>query len=191
MRKIRTISLIPGLFFAALSVFGQTSTPATETSTTNLPAIGLASTETVQVNVLNTIPIFPSTSPTTAPPDCSGAIAFYDANGNMIGSATDFKVGHGQTSSAKLPYASAAASGTARIVVRAAISVTMSTVTPPTPITGGGPVLPFFPPTCFLTSSLETYDTATGVTHTFYAGTAPQAVPVLRLGQFTAALPAR
>jgi ABC-type antimicrobial peptide transport system permease subunit len=191
MRKIRTISLILAIFFAALSVFGQTGTPATETATTNLPAVGLASTETVQVNVLNTSPVFATTSPTPAPPDCAGSIAFYDANGNVIGSATDFKVGSGQTSSAKLPYASAAASGTARIVVRAEISVTMSTVTPPTPTTGGSPVLPLFLPTCFLTSSLETYDTATGVTHTFYAGTAPQSVPVLRLGQFTAALPAR
>ena len=57
----------------------------------------------------------------------------------------------GQTFSAKLPYATTAASG--RTVVRGEVSVT---VTPGT--------------ACVLATTLETYDTTTGVTHVFFAG---------------------
>ena len=180
MRKIRTVSLGFALSFAALSVFGQTTTPGTETSTTNLPPVGLASTETMQVNVVNAGPVLTSSSAT--PIVCSGSIAFYDVNGSMIGSAQDFKVTGGETSSVKLPYASAVASGTARVVVRAAISVTMNIVP------GLATTVPLFLPVCFLTSSLETYDTATGVTHAYYVSAGPQTIPVLRTGQFTTAL---
>ena len=191
MRKFCTVSLILGLLIAALPLVGQKPEPATQTSTTTLPPVGLASTETVQVNVVNTSPALPTISTTAAPQACSGSIAFLDAAGSTIGTATEFKLNSGQTFSAKLPYASAAASGTARIVVRAAISTTLNFTSTPNPVANGTTLLPLLLPNCFLTSSLETYDTATGVTHVFYANSGPQAVPVLRSGQFTASLPAR
>ena len=191
MRKFCTFWFLSGLLVAALPVFGQTTPPATETTTTTLPPVGLASTETVQVNVVNASPALPTVSTTAAPPACSGSITFLDAGGSTIGTATEFKLSSGQIFSARLPYATAAASGTARIVVRAAISTTLNLSSAPNPVVNGTTVLPLLLPNCFLTSSLETYDTATGVTHVFYANSGPQAVPVLRSGQFTASLPAR
>src|ERR1700693_5596643 len=108
------------LLFAAVSLFGQTPTPFTQTTTTSLPPIGLAPTETAQVNVANSAPL----SPTGVVSYCTGSVAFYDANGTIIGRATDFKVANGQIMSVKLPYASAGAGGASRVVVRAEISIT-------------------------------------------------------------------
>ncbi len=193
MRKSCTVSLLSGFLIAAVTAAGQTTPAAPQTSTTTLPPVGLASTETVQVNVSNTSPVLPSTNSAAAPTACSGSIAFLDSNGNSIGAPTEFKIGSGQTLSAKLPYASAAASGAARIVVRPEILVTLNITTTPPPVTNGTavPVLPLLLPSCFLTSSVEIYDTATGVTHAFYANSGPQTVPLLRTGQFSASMPAR
>lgn len=162
--------------FSALLVFGQSTTSNSETSATNLPPVGLASTETAQVNVVNTAPA----SSTATPGTCSGSIAFYDVNGNMLGSATDFKIASGQIFSAKLPYASAESSGDSRIVIRAVITVmTVSAAL-------GNGISPVLPLPCFLQSSLETYDTSSGVTHVFFGAAAPQPVAVvLRTGQLT------
>jgi hypothetical protein len=57
----------------------------------------------------------------------------------------------GQTFSARLPYANTAASG--RTVVRGVVSLTPAPGTP-----------------CALATTLETFDTSTGVTHVFFAG---------------------
>lgn len=167
-QRLLAVSLL-----SALLAFGQTPTSNTETSSTNLPPVGLASTETVQVNVANTAPA----SSTSTPGTCSGSIAFYDANGNMIGSAADFAVASGQIFSAKLPYASAVSSGDSRIAVRAVITMTV-----PILAVLSGSAAPS--PPCILQSSLETYDTSSGVTHVFYGAAAPQPVAVvLRSGQ--------
>ena len=59
-----------GLLFAAVAAFGRT-TPLTHTSTSSLPAVGLASSETAQVNVVNTAPA----SPAGVASACTGSIA--------------------------------------------------------------------------------------------------------------------
>jgi hypothetical protein len=157
---------------------GQTTTPVTLptfTSTSNLPPIGLAATETAQVNVVNTAQA--SSSGTAA--SCGGSIAFYNAKGTIIGTASAFTVGSGQIFSVTLPYASAGAAGS-RTVVRAVIT---SAETIAIAVLGSPPGNAV--PPCSLAYSLETYDTATGVTHAYISGVGQQGL----IGVLSAASP--
>jgi hypothetical protein len=144
-RYVYSLIAVAGLTTAA--AMAQTST-TTVTRSATLPAIGLGSSETAQVNVTN----LAAASSSGAAASCTGTIAFLSASGSTIGSATPFAVTSGQTFSAKLPYASTAASG--RTVVRGVVSLTTTSGTP-----------------CALATTLETYDTTTGATHAFFIGT--------------------
>ena len=128
-----------------------------------LPPVGLAATETAQVNVINTAPPSPTGG---RAPLCTGSIVYY-VGGSIVGAVTGFAVGgyYGtpRTFSVALPYASTGAPGS-RIVVL--VAITPSVVTS---ATDGSGVPPFA-----LASSLETYDSVTGVTHTFVSGVAAQ-----------------
>jgi hypothetical protein len=154
------------LLFAAASAFGQTPNTILATSS-NVPPVGLAMSETAQVNVVNTAVASSSVSGTATGPSCSGSIAFYNNNGTIIGSATSFTVTTGFFS-VTLPYSSTVGSG-ARTVIRAVI-------TNETPITAFG-----IPP-CDLAFSLETYDSKSGVTHVFVSGVVTPPVGPIRVG---------
>ena len=82
---------------------------------------------------------------------CTGNISFLNSNGATIGTATTFTATAGQSVAVKLPFATAATSGS-RVDVRAVIVTTQSNSTP-----------------CALVYSLETYDTASGATHLYLA----------------------
>ena len=134
----------------ALAAMAQTTTStSTVTRSLSYPPIGLASSETAQINVANLATA--SSSGTAA--SCTGTVSFLNASGAAIGSASSFTLTSGQASSVSLPYAKAGGSG--RTEVRALITLTE------TPGSG----IP-----CDLVSSLETYDTGTGVTHVFLSG---------------------
>lgn len=115
------------------------------------PPVGLASTETAQVNLTNTAPNPTSTS--AIPASCAGTVSFLNAAGALIGTARPFTATSGQTASVSLPFNSAGLSG--RGVIRAIVAVTVSA----TPV-----------PACALTTSLETFDTSSGATHAYLAG---------------------
>jgi hypothetical protein len=155
-------AFIASVFFTALSAFGQITIPAgpyAPPPPSQFPPIGLAAGETAQVNVVNTaIPSIGGPAPS-----CTGTITFYNASGSIIGAATSFAVGSGQIFSVTLPYASTGVSG-ARTIVRAQFAL-VGVVTGPQSL-----------PPCALASSLETYDTATGVTHSLIAGLAPTGI---------------
>jgi hypothetical protein len=140
--------------FAVVCAYGQTTTTVTHSA--SLPPVGLAITETIQVNLTNTAT---ATASGTAA-SCTGSVSFYNASGTIIGTATSFTLGSGQISSVKLPYASAGASGS-RAVVRPVVTATS---TQPSSVP------------CSLHYSVESYDSATGVTHVYQAGDGP-AVP--------------
>jgi hypothetical protein len=153
-----------GVLFITVSAFGQPPIPAVfyTAPLSQVPPIGLAAGETAQVNVVNNAT--PSDARPSTAPSCTGTIAFYNTSGSMIGSATSFTVGSGQIFSVALPYASTGASGS-RTTLRVAITNTLVLI---------GPQVSAAPPPCALASSLETYDSATGVTHAFVSGVAPQ-----------------
>jgi len=80
-----------------------------------------------------------------------GNVAFVNAAGTTIGTATSFTIASGVTSSVSLPFASSGLSGS-HGALRAVIQVTRSTTTP-TP--------------CSLLISLETFETSSGATHLY------------------------
>lgn len=147
------------LLLAALSAgaWAQTTTTTTVTQTLNLPPVGLASSETAQINVVN---LAANASNGTAA-SCTGTISFLNASGAVIGSATSFTVASGKTDSVTLPYSTTAASGRTEIRGVITLTTTSSALAP-----------------CNLVSSMETYDSTSGVTHAYLAG--PQATVSVR-----------
>jgi hypothetical protein len=143
-----TLTMIAAVAFMAASAPAQTSTTFTHDS--RFPPVGLGSTETMQINVLNNATA--SSSGTAA--SCTGTITFTSATGTVIGAATSFTVTSGEVFSASLPFSKAGASGTrTEIVGSIQLTVSTSSATP-----------------CALAGSLETFDTSTGATHVFVGG---------------------
>jgi hypothetical protein len=163
MSSRRFISMIPVLIafaFGGINAQAQT-TSSTETRTFTLPAVGLASTETAQVNVAN---ISSSSLASGTVPSCSGTITFLSSSGAAIGSATSFSnVASGNIFSATLPFSAFGVSSSSRPVFRAIVSLVQTLEMGVAP--------------CNLGISLEIYDTASGVTHAVL--TSAQLVPAL------------
>jgi hypothetical protein len=156
---MRILPFFVGFCASGAAVFAQL--PAT--SPLNLPVVGLASSETVQVNVVDllqpSLDILPLTS---TPAACSGTIVFYNAAGSAIGNPASFSLNAGQISWAALRYSDVSGgSGNARSVVRATVTTTAP---------------------CSLNTNIETYDTTTGVTHVHVEGPSIRLFPNLRLG---------
>ena len=131
------------LFISAL-IFGSVCF-AQNVPVVKFPSVGLASTETVRVSLVNTATALPSGTAAS----CTGNVAFVNAAGATIGSATNFTVASLATSSVSLAFAQsgfASPRGQVRVVVTATI--------PQTNV-----------PPCNLMISVETMDSATGVTH--------------------------
>jgi hypothetical protein len=114
----------------------------------SFPPVGLASSETLQINVSN---LAASAANGTAAA-CAGNVSFFNAAGTAIGTATTFSVAAGVTQSIPLTFAKSGLSGV-RGEVRAVIQTT----------SGVGRNAP----PCSLESSLETFDSTLGVTHVY------------------------
>lgn len=144
--------------FSAAIASAQTTTTGTVTETSNTPAVGLASSETAQVNLVNTA----SNASSGTAASCTGTVTFLNSSGKAIGSASSFTVTSGEIQSVSLPFGSAGATGT-RTEIRATISRTIT-------LNSGVP--------CNLQITLETYDTSTGVTHVYVPNAASSGVGI-------------
>jgi hypothetical protein len=130
----------------AACAFAQTTTSSsTTTRSFSYPPVGLGSSETAQLNVVNEASA--SSSGTAA--SCTGTLSFVNASGTAIGTATSFTVPSGQIASASLPFSRVGATGI-RTEIRGVVTLTTTT--------GSG--VP-----CSLATSLETFDTSSGATH--------------------------
>lgn len=140
-------------FIAAAGMFsaiGQTSA-GTSTRTYAFPPVGLGSTETAEVDLAN----LASNSSTGTAASCTGTITFVNAAGATVKGPVNFTLTAGQSSSTTLAFS--ASGGTApRTVIRAIVALTVPTTTPRPP--------------CSLESTLETYDTTGGATHSLLIG---------------------
>jgi hypothetical protein len=128
------------------------------TETFNTAAVGLASSETAQINLVNTAP---NASNGTAA-SCAGTVTFLNPSGAAIGSATPFTVASGAIQSVSLPFGKSGATGI-RTEIRATISRTIT-------LNAGVP--------CNLQITLETYDTSTGVTHVYAQNAASSGIGI-------------
>ena len=164
------VGAFAGALMMTVCAFGQfnPTNGFTTTSSSSFPPVGIGSTETVQVILSNTAtalssPGFVSNEPA---PSCKGSVAFYNASGTIIGTATSFTLTTGQITQVSLPYASAAPTSV-REMIRAVVSLT-------TTFPGPAP--------CSLSYSLATFDTATGATHATVTGTGISAIMTPLLG---------
>lgn len=149
--------LLPAWPMAAQAV--STPTPVfQETLTTGM--IGITAAQTAQLNVLNS-----SEATTLTVAGCVVQLAFYDAQGHLLkqgaavnltpGTATSFSLGRGDVTS---PSAT-----TLRLSVRGQVS----TVAAPTAAANPVAILS----SCTLFTSLEVYETTTGITQVFTTDT--------------------
>jgi len=148
-----TIGKYPG--FAAvlfMSVCASAQTVVGGSPSVLIPAVGVAPTETVQVNVTNMAPFSPNGG---VEPNCSGVILFYYSPANSPNSVlpfaqAGFSVASGQSFSFSTPYSATTGTG-GRQVIRPAINLAIT-------ISGTTPA-------CILVSSVETFDTSSNVVH--------------------------
>ena len=159
-----------GALILTVCAFGQfnPTNGFTTTSSSSFPPVGIGTTETVQVILSNTatVPSNAAVVSTEPAPSCKGSVAFYNASGTIIGTATSFTLTTGQISQVNLPYASAAPTSV-REMIRAVVSLT-------TTFPGPAP--------CSLSYSLATFDTATGATHAIVTGAGISAILTPLLG---------
>jgi len=152
----------------AVSPVGAQSTifPTSYTSDYVFPPVGLGSTETASITVVNTAMASSTVETGTTPPapSCTGTISFSNANG-AIGMATSFTLGSEQFKTVTLPFGSGGLSGN-RGEIQGKVSLTSST-------SSRAP--------CSLAFSLETYDSSTFATHLVLSNTLAVVGPVLPL----------
>jgi hypothetical protein len=129
-----------------------TTPPTTLTKISSYTPVGLGSTETMQVNIVN-LASNPTPTASATPPAavCTGTVSFLNAAGTVIGTPSPFSVANGQTFSVSLPFNSAKITG-----IRGEVRVTIQTTAPV-----------HNAPACNLESSLETFDTVSGATHVY------------------------
>lgn len=161
-RRFLGFPLVMG--FACVCAFAQGSTGATSITTTTdyvFPPVGLASSESVAVSLVNIAPV--PTSTTAAAPSCSGTVTFASSTGATIGKATAFTVGSGQIATVMLTATEAGITSTrGAILASVQQTVTRPATTP-----------------CSLVYSLQTYDTGSGVTHVFLGNASAAAQPIV------------
>ncbi len=153
MRYFLSLALMIGATAPFAAAQFATTTPPTITRESSYPPLGLASTETMQVNLANLASnATSSTGTVTTAASCTGSVTFLNATGATIGTANPFNVSQNSIVSVTLPFTKSSISG-----VRGEVRVVIITTTP----TGKNS------PPCSLETSLETYDTTTGATHVF------------------------
>ncbi len=157
---MRNFRLFLALTFVAGAIAQTADAQIIFTRTFSFSPVGLASSETLQVNVANTA----TGAPNGMAASCTGNISFFNAAGTAIGTATPFSVAAGVTQSVPLTFAKSGLSGT-RGEVRAVIQNT----------SGVGRNAP----PCTLESSLETFDSTLGVTHVYLSGGVSQSTSAI------------
>jgi hypothetical protein len=146
------------LLALAASAFAQTT--VTRTTDYTFPVVGLGSTETIGVNLIN----LAANSSTGTVSSCTGSVTFYNAAGTAIGSASNFSLAANAAASVNLPFSSSGIGGSRGLIRTVVASTTTSNIP------------------CSLSYSLNTFDTSSGVTHLFLIGPAAASAPVANPG---------
>lgn len=142
IRNLALPLIAAATMFTALAQ--TTTTPSPRTA--SFPPVGLGSTETAEISVVNL-----AADTTTTKASCTGTISFVNASGVTIGAATPFTVTTHQIVSVKLPFASSGGASP-RAEIRGIVAVNAATTSPRPP--------------CSAQFTMETFDATTGATHT-------------------------
>jgi hypothetical protein len=166
------------LLLTGVSLLAQTSTTPTFFSAVSTGMVGLAATQTAQLNVVNLSP-----APTTPPVSpCEVQLEFWDSAGKMVKSKLIANLAPGTADSLQIKLTDVTApTSPLRTEVRG-----LMRSTPLTPAGSGGSTLPMYPipyvPNCNTMLTLEVFDAATGVTQALTSDTrAVQTVGIVPL----------
>lgn len=150
--------LLFGSHFVAQAQTISVSTAGTS-STTGI--VGVTSTQTARLNVLNLQQVVPGVTAVM----CPATLEFYDDTGALLKSLAVTNISPASAASLMFKPAVPSTAANARAQIRAVV------VTPPTSVVNPGtePPTPIIPVTrsCNVMASLEIIDDATGATHTF------------------------
>jgi hypothetical protein len=174
----RTSVLLALLISAGLGT-AQTTTPTFESAVTTGMVGFMPSTQTAQLNVLNAGGVFAASTGTTAANPvaaCPVELQIYDGQNNVLKSLQVSNVAAGMEASLTFKLSDLPA-GT--VVFRLDIrGVVRSNPIVSGPISSGSaPMIPAFA-TCSFVTTLELFDTSTGVTQTLTSDTRPFGAPV-------------
>ena len=170
-----TSVLLALIISAGLATAQTTTAPTFESAVTTGIVTLMPSTQTAQLNVLNTGAVF--TSATTAPTTmCPVELDILDAQGAVRKSLQVSNLAPGTAASLTFTLSDIP---TAALVFRLGIrGVVKSKTVVSGPIPAASrPMIPFFS-TCTVMPTLELFDTSTGVTQTFTSDTRPFGTPL-------------
>jgi hypothetical protein len=154
---------------AGLLLFGSQFLTQAQTVSTSTPGmvittgiVGVASTQTARLNVLNLQPVIPGVAAVA----CPATLEFYDDTGAQLKQLALTNISPANAASLVLKPAISSTAVGARAQVRAVVFTPAPTVA--NPVAGPTP-MPAMPVRvgCNFMASLEIIDDATGVTHTF------------------------
>ncbi len=146
--RIQFVLCLPLLTAAGWAQAPTPTPPIMISRSLTFAPVGVATSETIQMNVANT-----ASNSANATASCSGAISFNVSGAKTQPSQVKFTVTAGEIFSTSLAWESLGVTGRAEVL--GSIQFTQAIGTP-----------------CALSASLETYDTMSGVTHSFQSNAA-------------------
>jgi hypothetical protein len=152
------------LFCSQFLAQAQTVSSTTPGVVMTTGIVGVTSTQTARLNVLNLQPVIPGVAAVA----CPATLEFYDDTGAQLKQLVLTNISPASAASLVFKPAIPSTAVGARAQIRAVV-FTPSTAATMNPGTGSGPTpMPFLPvrPGCSVMASLEIVDDATGVTHT-------------------------
>jgi len=151
------ISSVAAILLASVPLGAQTTSSPIFLSVVSTGMMGLAGSQTAQVNVVN----FANASSTKTTAACEVQLEFWDATGKMIKSSTIADLAQGAAGSLQLKLGEVTTATSAlRSEIRAVVR--SNALTPSA--AGGTPVAVFYPLGCSVVATLEVFDTVSGVT---------------------------
>jgi hypothetical protein len=177
----RTSVLLALLISAGLATAQTTTTPTFESAVTTGMVGFMPSTQTAQLNVLNIGGVFAATTGTTSTnvvAACPVELEIYDGQNNVLKSLQVSNVTSGTEASLTFKLSDLPA-GTVvfRLDIRGVVR-SNPIVTGPIPA-AGTPILPAVFSSCSFVTTLELFDTSTGITQTLTSDTRPFGSPVV------------
>ncbi|MGO9259969.1 MAG: hypothetical protein ACLQU1_27200 [Bryobacteraceae bacterium] len=153
------------LFGSQFLVQAQTTSSGTAGLTVTTGIVGMTSTQTAQLNVLNLQAAVPGVTAAA----CPATLEFYDDTGALLKRTPVTNIPPATAASLVFKPAVPSTAANARAQIRAVVFTPLTSVATPVSGPGSTPVMPVMPtvPPCSVMSSLEIMDDATGDTHTF------------------------
>jgi hypothetical protein len=164
----RALLTLAGLLLFCAALPAQIVVPSFASAVTT-GAVGLAASQTAQLNVVNLTTTSTTTTTTTATVACQVQLEFWDFSGKLVKSMAISNLAPGATGSLQLKLAEVT-SNTSPLRAEVRGVVRRTTTTPPptggtaTPTTPTPQPIIFDPAVCTVATTLEFFDSTTGVT---------------------------